>query len=84
MSPEHRAAIRQGVNLATLPDEVRAELDAERASCLARATEVKRKAAELFEIRGQRMKVERELHGMGDLAPAVRAELNKLIERRKR
>lgn len=84
MSPQHRAAIRQGVNLATLPDEVRAELDAERASCLARVTEVKRKAAELFEIRGQRMKVERELHGLGDLAPAVRDELNRLIERRKR
>ena len=45
MSPQHRAAIRQGVNLATLPDEVRAELDAERASCLARATQVRRKAA---------------------------------------
>ena len=31
----------------------------------------------------QRMKVERELHGLGDLASAVRAELNRLIERRK-
>ena len=84
MSPEHRAAIRKGVNLATLPDEVRAELDTERASFLARATEVKRRAAELFEIRNQRMKVDRALHEMGDLGAAVRAELNKLIERRKR
>ena len=49
-----------------------------------RATEVKRRAAELFEIRNQRMKVDRALHEMGDLGAAVRAELNKLIERRKR
>lgn len=83
MTPAHRAAIRQGVNLATLPDEVRNEIAGERIMAMARATEVKRKAAELFEIRNQRMKVERELHGLGDLAPAVRAELNRLIERRK-
>lgn len=84
MSPEHRAAIRQGVNLATLPEDVRAELDAERASCLERATEVKRCADELFQIRHNRVRVQRALSALGDLEPAVRAELYRLTERRKR
>lgn len=83
MTPAHRAAIRQGVNLVTLPDEVRAELAAERAACLVRDVEAKRRAAELFEIRHDRVKVHQALSALGDLAPAVRAELNRLIERRK-
>lgn len=81
MTPAHRAAIRQGVNLATLPADVRADLAAD--ACLVRDVEAKRRAAELFEIRHDRVKVQQALSALGDLAPAVRAELNRLIERRK-
>ena len=65
MTPATRQAIRYGVNLATLPDEVVQELAREREDCLQRDTAVKANA--------------RRLQGLGDLGPAVRAQLNKLI-----
>ena len=79
MIPADRAAIRRGVNLATLPASVIAGLAQERAECLAREQEVKRQAARLLPLRKERIKVERELGRLGDLGPPVRAELNKLI-----
>ena len=79
MTPANRQAIRRGVNLATLPAEVLQELDQERADCLQRDTAVKANAQRLLGLRKNRIQVERELGLLGDLGPAVRAQLNKLI-----
>ena len=79
MTPATRQAIRHGVNLATLPDEVLQELAQEREDCLQRDTAVKANARRLLGLRKNRIQVERELGLLGDLGPAVRAQLNKLI-----
>ncbi|ROZ86928.1 hypothetical protein EF096_01835 [Pseudomonas neustonica] len=79
MTPANRQAIRHGVNLATLPDEVVQELSQEREDCLQRDTAVKANARRLLGLRKNRIQVERELGLLGDLGPAVRAQLNKLI-----
>lgn len=79
MTPATRQAIRYGVNLATLPDEVVQELAREREDCLQRDTAVKANARRLQGLRHNRIQVERELGLLGDLGPAVRAQLNKLI-----
>ncbi|MAB24954.1 MAG: hypothetical protein CMK78_11485 [Pseudomonadales bacterium] len=79
MTPATRQAIRHGVNLATLPDEVVQEVAQERKDCLQRDTAVKASARRLLGLRKNRIQVERELVLLGDLGPAVRAQLNKLI-----
>ena len=83
MTPATRQAIRRGVNLATLPAAVLQELDQERKDCLQRATSVKANAQRLLGLRKNRIQVERELGLLGDLGPAVRAQLNKLISKGK-
>ncbi|MEZ2746327.1 hypothetical protein ACBQ16_14115 [Halopseudomonas bauzanensis] len=79
MTPEQRSAVRAGCNLATLPAAVRAELEEEKRQCREQQQEVQRKAAQLYGMRRNRLRVERELAQLGDRALAVRAALNKLI-----
>lgn len=79
MTPEQRSAVRAGCNLATLPAGVRAELQQELEECRERAKLIQRKAAELYRMRGNRFRVERGLEQLGDMGPAVKTALNRLI-----
>ncbi|WP_285259231.1 hypothetical protein [Halopseudomonas bauzanensis] len=79
MTPEQRSAVRAGCNLAALPADVRAEIEEEKRRCGEQHQEVQRKAAQLYGMRSNRLWVERELAQLGEIGPAVRAVLNKLI-----
>lgn len=79
MTPDQRSAVRAGCNLATLPAGVRAELQEELQACRDRYKFIQRKASELYGMRGNRFRVERGLEQLGDMGPAVKAALNRLI-----
>jgi len=79
MTPADRAAIRRGVNLATLPSSVMAEIEQQRRDSMARVEAVDKNARRLLTLRKNRIQVERELSLLGDLGVPVRARLNKLM-----
>jgi len=79
MTPEQRELVRKTINLATLPADVRAALDAERAAALARVGQVNAHAERIFQMRANRIGAERELGLLGDLEAPVRAKLNRML-----
>ncbi|MEJ6656901.1 MAG: hypothetical protein QNL70_12955 [Pseudomonas sp.] len=79
MTPEDRSAVRAGCNLATLPADAQAVLQQELKDTGQRHQEIQRTAAQLYGLRRHRLRVERELAQLGDMGPAVKAALNRLI-----
>jgi len=82
MTPEEHSAVRAGLNLATLPADVRAEIAADRAWCLQVDAKVKQEASRICLL--SRFKAEAALRQLGDLEPLVRAQLNTMKSRGKR
>ena len=83
MTPEQRSAVRAGCNLATLPADVRAVLEREKAAARERYLRAQAYARRIYSIRQDRRRAERELAQTGELQPLVRAALNWLIARGK-
>ena len=83
MTPAQRSAARAGCNLATLPADVRAELEQERAAARERYLQALAYARRIYSIRQDRNRAERELAQTGDLQQQVRAALNRMIARGK-
>lgn len=79
MTPEQRSAVRAGCNLATLPADVRAELDREKGEARERHKLAQGYARRIYAIRRDRPRAERELKQTGELQLQVRAALNRLI-----
>jgi len=82
MTPEEHSAVRAGLNLATLPVDVREEIAAHRANCLQLDGLVKQHASAIFSL--SRFKAEAALRVLGYLEPLVRAQLNMMKSRGKR
>jgi len=79
MTPAQRSAVRAGCNLATLPADVRAELEAEKKACAERHKQVMAYASRIYSIRRDRGRAERELAQTGELRGMVKAMVNRLI-----
>ena len=79
MTPAQRSAVRAGCNLATLPADVRAELEQEKAEARERYLRAQAHARRIYSIRQDRSRAERELAQMGDLQEQVRRMVNRMI-----
>lgn len=79
MTPEQRSAVRAGCNLATLPADVRAELEQEKAAARERYLRAQAHARRIYSIRQDRRRAERELAQTGDLQEQVRRMVNRMI-----
>lgn len=83
MTPAQRAVIRSGCNLAELSQDLLAEIAQERHETAERRKAVAVHAARIFAMRNKRITCEAELVKLGDLEPAVRARLNKMLQERR-
>lgn len=79
MTEEERCAVRAGCNLASLSADAKAVLTAERAASAARQKAIYQNADRLYRMKRNSLKIEPELAKLGDLEPAVRRHLKKLI-----
>ena len=79
MTEDERCAVRAGCNLATLSAAAREALTQERAATAARQKAVYQHADRLYRMKRNSLRIEPELAKLGDLEPAVRRHLKKLI-----
>ncbi|SDS20413.1 hypothetical protein SAMN05216421_1092 [Halopseudomonas xinjiangensis] len=79
MTEEERCAVRAGCNLATLSAAAKAALTQERAASAERQRLIYQQAERLHRMKRNSLKIEPELAKLGDLEPAVRRHLKKLI-----
>jgi len=82
MTPDQASAVRAGLNLATLPADVRAEIEADRAWCLGVDARVKQETSRICLL--SYFKAEAALRLLGDLEQPVRAQMALMKARGKR